>query len=398
MRKSFYVLTALAGAGIYAGEELVKIHIATKFANGGDSGLCAAAEGFSCSDVARHALSSIGSLPIAALGEAFYLTLLLGVLLMRFLPAGKLPRIADSLLLASTLGVLYSVFLGVASKVVIGKLCPWCMVLYAINAGVALTLWFGHPEGDPKGAFKRALSLPSAAGFWAVAGVMALSTLGAQAAYAARAEKVHTQHLAAQAKKARAPAKQIDVAPGQTPARGPADAPVTIVEFSDFECPYCQILAKGLKQAQKDGAGPFKYHFRHWPMDDACNPHIKGKFHVDACRAAYAAECARQQGKFWAMHDTLFENRRKLKRPDLVGYAAKLGLDPERFGACMDDPATKATIQADIAAGRKIGVGGTPMWFINGWLVEGARPPEILVGLIEQAASNAKAGKAKPPQ
>ncbi|MCA9544418.1 MAG: thioredoxin domain-containing protein [Myxococcales bacterium] len=398
MRKSFYVLTALAGAGLYAGEELVKIHIATKFGTGGDTGLCAAAEGFSCSDVARHALSSIAGLPIAALGEAFYLTLLLSVFLIRFLPKGKLPGIADSLLVASTLGVLYSVFLGVASKVLIGKLCPWCMVLYAINLGVALTLFFGHPEGDGKGAFKRALALPGRAGFWAVAGLMALSTLGAQAAYAHRAEKAHQTYLLRKAAQARKPAAQVQVAPGNVESRGPADAPVTIIEFSDFECPYCQILAKGLKQAQQEGAGPFKYHFRHWPMDDACNPHIKGKFHEDACNAAYAAECARQQGRFWEMHDTLFDNRRRLKRPDLQGYAQTLGLDPERFGACLDDPATKTAIQADIAAGRAAGVGGTPMWFINGWLIEGARPPADLIALIEQAAENAKAGKAQPPK
>ncbi len=396
MRKSFYFLTALSAIGLWLSEKLVKVHIETHYANGTDTGICAAAEGFSCSDVARSALSSVGDLPIAALGEAFYLTVFLIAALLRFAPK-RVPRAADALLAASLLGVAYSVFLGVASKVVIGKLCPLCIGLYGVNLAVAAVLWIGHPEGAAGRALRSVLSLPRTKGFWAVTAVMALATLGAQALYAQRANTAATQYAARKAAQASRPHAKVEVAPGTSPARGAADAPVTIVEFSDFECPYCQILAKGLKAAQAEGAGPFKYHFRHWPMDDACNPYIKNKFHEDACNAAFAAECARAQGKFWEMHDLLFENRKRLKRDDLVGYAARLGLDPEGFGVCLDAPATRAAIVADIEAGRALGVGGTPMWFINGWLIEGARRPADLMALIEQAASNAKAGKEEAP-
>jgi protein-disulfide isomerase len=220
----------------------------------------------------------------------------------------------------------------------------------------------------------------------------------AQGLYAHRAEAAAEAYRARRAQAMQAPAKTAEIDVGALPGRGPADAPVVIVEYSDFECPFCQILAKGLKDAQAEKPGLFRYYFKHSPMDQACNPNIKRAFHEDACRAAYAAECARKLGKFWEMHDTMFENNKRLAEKDLLGYAAKQGLDPDAFAACMKDPATDTAIKQDIAEGRANGVDGTPTWFVNGWRVVGARRPADLINLIERAAANAKSGVDQPPE
>jgi protein-disulfide isomerase len=395
MRKSFYLLTLFAGLGIWISEKLVHVHITTLYANGGDTGLCAAMEGFSCSDVARSGLSQLFGLPIAVLGEAFFLVVLFAAGLLRFKP-DALRGVWDGLVIASALGVAYSVFLGIASKVVIGKLCPWCIGLYGVNIALLLTTWFSHPEGG-KTALRRVFKLPTTPGFWALAAGMALLTVGAQGLYAQRAQAASAAYRA-RANTLKVAKKRVEVDPGDAVGRGPADAAVVIVEYSDFECPYCQILAKGLKEAQAKAPGKFRYYFKHSPMDDACNPNIKRKFHEDACRAAYAAECARKQGKFWPMHDLMFDNRKRLAEDDLVGYAAKLGLDPESFKVCIADRATDIAIKADIAAGKASGVDGTPTWFINGWPIVGARRADDIVALIERAEANAKAGRDVSPE
>lgn len=395
MRTHFYVLIILAVVGFWCGEELVKIHIDTLYANGGDTGICAG-DGFSCSEVARSGYSQLFGLPIAVLGQAYYGVVLLVAGLLRFMP-DRFKGLWDGLVASAALGTAYSIFLGVASKVVIGKLCPFCMGLYAVNLAVLITAWHGHPDGG-KAAFARLFKLPTTTGFWIMVAGMSVFTLGAQGAYAHRAGKAAEAYQARKAAALKAPQQRVEIDVADLPGRGPADAPVVIIEYSDFECPFCRILAKSLKQVQAEHPTLLRYYFKHSPMDDACNPNIRRKFHEDACRAAYAAECARSQGKFWEMHDVMFDNNKRLGEADLVGYASDLGLDPERFKACLHDPATDTAIKRDIAEGKAKGVDGTPTWFINGWRVVGARRPGDMAGIVERAAKNAKDGVDKSPE
>ncbi|MCA9525932.1 MAG: thioredoxin domain-containing protein [Myxococcales bacterium] len=389
MRLGFYLFTAFAAAGVYVSELLVTTHVQAVFANGGDTGICAALGG-GCSDAARSGLSNLFGLPIAVLGEAFYLVLILIAGLRRFAP-DKVKGLADVVFFSTLLGVLYSVFLGIASKVTLGKLCSQCMLLYAVNTALFATAWWSHPD-SVKTVLRRTFGVFGTGGFWVTAVMMAVATLATQAAYASRAREAHARYQAIQ-EQLGGPAKHMDVDVGDAPGRGPADAPVVVVEFSDFECPFCSRLAANLKEAAAAQPGLFRYHFKHYPMDDACNPNIGRKFHEDACRAAIASVCAEQQGKFWEMHDHLFENRTKLGADDLFGYAEGLGLDMERFRACVDDPATVARIRKDIDQGRALGVGGTPTFFVNGWQMMGARKAEELLGVFEQARRDALKGK-----
>ena len=153
--------------------------------------------------------------------------------------------------------------------------------------------------------------------------------------------------------------------------KGPGTAPITIVEFSDFQCPFCGRAAKDLRELVASTPG-VSLVFRHFPLDTSCNANVQRQMHANACLAAYAAECAGKQGRFWEYHDLLFENGERLGRDALITYAQRIGLDAGAFERCLEDPATQARVTADIEAATRAGVNSTPTLFINGRLVEGA--------------------------
>jgi len=145
---------------------------------------------------------------------------------------------------------------------------------------------------------------------------------------------------------------------------GGDDALVTIVEFSDFQCPFCGRVVPTLKQIAETYGAKARVVFKHNPLP----------FHKEAPYAAQAAWAAQQQGKFWEMHDVLFENMRELKPESIEQYAAKLGLDMARFKADVSSDAAKAAVQADMAMAAKLGARGTPHFFVNGKRLPGALP------------------------
>lgn len=140
------------------------------------------------------------------------------------------------------------------------------------------------------------------------------------------------------------------------PSKGPDDAKVTVVEFSDFQCPYCSRAAPQLAQLMKDHPEEVKVYFLHYPLS----------FHPQAMPSAIAAECAHAQGKFWELHDQMFANQRELAPDKYTEWAKSAGLDMKKFEACQKDPKTEARIQSDMAMGRAAGVSGTPSFFVNG--------------------------------
>jgi protein-disulfide isomerase len=160
---------------------------------------------------------------------------------------------------------------------------------------------------------------------------------------------------------------------GDIPTLGPADAPVVIVEFSDFQCPYCARAAKTMEELKKFYGNKIRFEFRHFPL----------KFHKDAQLAAEAAEEARLQGKFWEYRALLFENARQLKRQDLESYAQQLELDLGKFRAALDNHTHAPVIERDIAAGKSHGVRGVPGFVINGELTSGAKPFDSFRQLID---------------
>ena len=158
------------------------------------------------------------------------------------------------------------------------------------------------------------------------------------------------------------------------PAQGPASAPIELIEFSDFQCPYCQRAHPTVKQVLDAYGGRIRLVYRNYPLPN----------HPNARPAAEAAQCANEQGKFWQYHDRLFTNPSKLSDADLKQSAAELGLDASRFNACVDSHKYKAVVDADIKDGTAAGVSGTPAFFINGRALSGAQPFEAFKRIIDE--------------
>lgn len=191
------------------------------------------------------------------------------------------------------------------------------------------------------------------------------------------------------------PLQPVEVSADDDSFLGPEDAKVVVVEFSDFECPFCaaatgdhEILISRFKESDPSwepsvpylkelaAQGKIKFVFRDYPLSG----------HTNAQKAAEATECADEQGKFWEMHDTLFENQEAgaIDVTSIKQYAADLGLDTEAFNTCLDSGEMAAEVQSDLAAGSSYGVSGTPAFFVNGVLVSGAQPASVFEAIIEQ--------------
>jgi protein-disulfide isomerase len=169
------------------------------------------------------------------------------------------------------------------------------------------------------------------------------------------------------------------------PARGPADAAVTIVEFSDFECPFCMRLQNSLAQVMEKYGDRVRLVYRQFPLS----------FHPDAQKAAEASLCANDQGQFWAMHDAMFADQKGLGIEELRKKAAKLGLNAKAFDDCLDSNKHAATIASDTEDGKTLGVTGTPTVFINGISMSGAQPFDALAKVIDNELQSKKPSAGK---
>ena len=160
-------------------------------------------------------------------------------------------------------------------------------------------------------------------------------------------------------------------------SRGPKDAPITIVEFADYECGFCSRVLDSMDAVMKKYPGKIRLVFRDFPLN----------FHPNATPAAVAARCAGAQGKFWEMHDRLFDQQGGLNAENYKKWATELKLDSAAFDKCLADPEVFAAVQADLKAGSAVGVNGTPAFFVNGVSLSGAQPLEAFVSVIDRELS-----------
>jgi protein-disulfide isomerase len=159
--------------------------------------------------------------------------------------------------------------------------------------------------------------------------------------------------------------------------QGPDTAPVTLIEYGDFECPYCAAAHVIIKEVQRIMGDQLRFVFRHFPLT---------QIHPHAEQAAEAAEAAGAQGHFWEMHDLLYENQPRLDTPHLVLYAQELGLDIRRFVRELQDGVYREVVRRDFLRGVRSGVNGTPAFFINGVRYDGSWDFPPLVEALESAA------------
>jgi protein-disulfide isomerase len=168
----------------------------------------------------------------------------------------------------------------------------------------------------------------------------------------------------------------------KAPTLGKESAPVTLVEFSDFQCPFCRAAAPTLKQVAEKFGDKVQIVYRQYPIPS---------LHPFAMKAAEASLCANEQGKFWQLHDAMFEDQKLLAVSDLKQTARRLGLDGAKFDSCLDSGRYVEQVQNDLKEGRSIGVTGTPAMFVNGVGVDGGSVPfSVLEGVIKEELARTK--------
>ncbi len=166
---------------------------------------------------------------------------------------------------------------------------------------------------------------------------------------------------------------KVEVGVDDDPSKGGKDAKVTVIEFTDYQCPFCGKVRPTVKQLVADYGDKVRYVLRDFPLE----------FHPSAKKAAEAAQCAGDQNKYWEYSDVLWSNQKSLEVPDLKRYAGELKLDQKKFDACLDDGKYTAEVDKDMADGAKAGVNGTPTFFINGRVLSGALPLDQFKQIID---------------
>ena len=165
------------------------------------------------------------------------------------------------------------------------------------------------------------------------------------------------------------------------PSQGKADAAVTVVEFSDFQCPFCLRVMPTLKELRTKYGDRMRLVWKDFPLT---------QIHPQAFIAAQAGNCAREQGKFWEYHDKLFANQSALQAESLKKYAADAGLDTAKFNQCLDSSKYEARVQDALSTGSHLGISSTPTVYVNGRMINGAQPIEVFQAVIDEELARGK--------
>lgn len=314
--------------------------------------------------------------------------LCLGIAIATAARAKLREQLAALLFAAATWGLLYSVYMAVIALFVLRAVCLLCSGLYLVSVGIFVAAWRvraairpgGRRRATARAGQDRLVVLGS------IGAAVALIAIGSWEALGRGAQLTDPAEIARQRpdfyRWYLAQPMSKGVLDSQRNSRGSADAAVTIVEFSDFECQHCATLHRSVDDVLHRMGHNVRVAFRHFPLDSSCNPKVTAQIHPSACLAAIAAECAAAQGQFWQYHDLLFDNQRALGPAFLIRYAERLGMDVARFNECLGSSAMRARVLEDAAEGARLGIESTPTLFINGRMIKGALEAELLANAV----------------
>jgi protein-disulfide isomerase/uncharacterized membrane protein len=355
----------LAAAGLMG--LLVSLYLGMQHIDTGSPSVCNINATFDCDRVNRSQYSELAGIPIALLGAGFYAAVL-AVAVLAFTKAERYARVGNLLFIGGVISVGYSLFLAWAS-VQLGAWCLLCISLYGVNLLIVGGSWgLRHADGELaalKDPQDRSLGAMITAGLVVFVGSMLVynSQSGGTAAQVQQAVQASGDGAAygQLMEQALAPV----ALRGDEAVLGDPAAPYTVIEFADFQCPACASVTPLMHELVARNP-QVKVLFKHYPLSNICNPNIGREFHVDSCRAAYAAECARQQGRFWDLTHLMMKNQSELDLAGISFMAEQVGLDAPTLAACMESPATHELIRQDVLSGQAAGVEGTPALFLQG--------------------------------
>jgi prepilin-type processing-associated H-X9-DG protein len=298
---------------------------------------------------------------------------------------GKLPLIGAALLqFVSVLALLYSMVLAGYSYSQ-DSWCAFCIGLYVINIGLAYAVSYSGKRNLFSAFIQNLRTLLHAKGLSAVfSAAFLMMAFGGYLLYASTLSFYTTKLEALAARKANVAWADgsFAISAPNAAAIGTAPALVTVVKFSDFQCPYCRKFWASLEDFKKERPNT-RIVFRHYPLSSQCNPLMAGDYHKHACAAAYAAYCANKQGHFQEMANALFGAQNKLSKTFMEESAAQIGLKMDPWKACIAHPDTRKGILDDILLGASNGVESTPTSFVNGFRLIGGLPPTAFAAFVD---------------
>ncbi|NOZ00619.1 MAG: thioredoxin domain-containing protein [Deltaproteobacteria bacterium] len=373
------LVIALCAVGVVVSAMSTIDHVAFQIRDGANGGLCAAIAGSDCSAAHSNPASELLGLPISLLGGAFYLGVAVMALLAWMAGRGRTPSIPRSFVWAPTALVALSVVsLGYSAwlasiLVEAGRWCAFCVSLYCVNLGILITgLVWAWPG----------LRRPSAVAVTGCLAVFAGVFVGAlaPAAYAYQAvlsRQLEDAAVRAASKKPRSTPlgdntwAALEI-PETVPSIGSPDAPTTLVEFSDFDCPFCAAMHETIAALFEDEGGlRIRVRFVQFPLDASCNQFVADTVHEDACRVARAAICAQRAGVFWEFAKRAFEGQGNPRTEDLTDIAVGLGADRASFDSCLNAESTGRALARNIQIAHSVGVTATPTTLVNRVRFEG---------------------------
>jgi protein-disulfide isomerase/uncharacterized membrane protein len=379
-RRLLPLLIVLALLGVADGLYLTIVHLDYEVGRAGLSTVCHAFSATGCTVTAGR-FGDFGGIPVATLGMGGALATTVLAMLAWIRRARWEDPFRSGALVLAVISALASVTMAVLSAIE-GAWCPFCVLWYALNFGQAAVAWACRDRHlGVRDALDDLLGMPALVAAAVFAATIATGTWG----YRVRHDQLEQERdavfipMIVEELRQQTP-EHFELT--DAPSKGPADAEVTIVEFGDFECPFCRKLWLGVEHYAASGQRTVRVQFAHFPLDSACNRHVE-KMHPMACNAAVAGECARRQAKFFELGEVMFAHQDALGREQLREHAATAGLDVAVFDKCMVDPSALEHVKQDIARAIELGIEATPTFFVNGYRVTGALPPQVLAGVIE---------------
>jgi len=365
--------------------------------------MCLALFGKGCDAALMSPAAFQFGLPVAGWGLTYFATLAVLLLLGHFLGEAFEFEASFTAFLLSLVALLLGLVLIGMMLSTKGQFCPLCAMVHLINLALVFSLkrltgrsivemvqalsaggryLMTGKTADPVQARWKLLGLLTVMLVAAVLYQRILLVLPARTVSADRAFNPKQLLAAFEANAAQ------DIPVGtEDPILGPLNAPIQLIVFSEFQCPACRRYSRELHTLLEKNAPKLQIVFKHFPLNKACNPTMKGDLHPRACEAAYAAEAARRQGKFWPFHDKLFEIIQKEDANIYTSLAQSLGLDLQRFEADCLDEATKAKVRSDIDLGARLDVHGTPTLFLNRRRVLNIHPQAVQILLDKMLAT-----------
>jgi len=362
-----------------------------------ETSFCAISDTINCDIVHASSYADFLGVPIAWWGLCYYAVL--GFIALRQALSRREERASVAVAWFMSLGgILYSVYLACISVFVLEVLCLECTAMYLAN--IVLFVFLFVSLGVPIGGAVRfvrdyALSVfgrPSNLDFkprvvkHAIAiGIVFLLCWLVMLAFSAK--ETSGEAAASVDEKLRAFYMQslhdIELNP-EWAVWGNPDAKVTIVEFSEYQCPFCRIAAFTVKPFLREFKDDIRYYFVNFPLDSTCNEQMPRPMHQQACFAAIAGICAQKFGRFWKFHDELFREQSRLSRERILDIAESMGMLRGEMQACIDSPETAARLKDELGAGHRIYVSGTPSIYLDGRKLRYWREPDFLRAVVKE--------------